>query len=56
MDTGGDPGGLFYKSRACKKMPVIGTETLSRVIDVYDRDSMIFSDGAGAIILEANTA
>jgi len=32
---------------------VIGTETLSRVIDVYDRDSMIFSDGAGATILEA---
>jgi len=32
---------------------VIGTETLSRVIDQYDRDSMIFSDGAGATIIEA---
>jgi 3-oxoacyl-[acyl-carrier-protein] synthase-3 len=25
----------------------------SRVIDIYDRDSMIFSDGAGATVLEA---
>ncbi|MCA0447394.1 MAG: ketoacyl-ACP synthase III [Bacteroidetes bacterium] len=31
---------------------VIGVETLSRVSDPYDRDSMIFSDGAGAVILE----
>lgn len=31
---------------------VIGTETLSRVIDVFDRDSMIFSDGAGAFIVQ----
>jgi 3-oxoacyl-[acyl-carrier-protein] synthase-3 len=36
-----------------KKCLVIGTETLSRVLDVYDRDSMIFSDGAGACVLEA---
>jgi 3-oxoacyl-[acyl-carrier-protein] synthase-3 len=35
---------------------VIGTETLSRVIDKYDRDSMIFSDGAGAAVLEARPA
>jgi 3-oxoacyl-[acyl-carrier-protein] synthase-3 len=28
------------------------SETLSRVIDPYDRDSMIFSDGAGATVLE----
>ncbi len=33
---------------------VIGTETLSRVLDPSDRDSMIFSDGAGACILQAN--
>jgi 3-oxoacyl-[acyl-carrier-protein] synthase III len=33
---------------------IIGTETLSRVIDMYDRDSMIFSDGAGATVLEYN--
>jgi 3-oxoacyl-[acyl-carrier-protein] synthase-3 len=35
-----------------KKSLVIGTETLSRVIDMYDRDSMIFSDGAGAAVVE----
>lgn len=32
---------------------VIGTETLSRVCDPYDRDSMIYADGAGAAILYA---
>lgn len=32
---------------------IIGAETLSRIVDVHDRDSMIFSDGAGAVILEA---
>lgn len=31
---------------------VIGAETLSRVLDPYDRDSMIYADGAGAVILE----
>ena len=34
------------------KALIIGTETLCRVIDMYDRDSMIFSDGAGAVVLE----
>ena len=34
---------------------VIGAETLSRVIDPHDRDSMIFSDGAGACIVENST-
>jgi 3-oxoacyl-[acyl-carrier-protein] synthase III len=43
----------FFKAGMAKKVLVIGTETLSRVIDMYDRDSMIFSDGAGAVILEA---
>jgi 3-oxoacyl-[acyl-carrier-protein] synthase-3 len=43
----------FFKAGMAKKALVIGTETLSRVIDVYDRDSMIFSDGAGAVVLEA---
>lgn len=43
----------FFKAGAAKKCLVIGTETLSRVLDVYDRDSMIFSDGAGACVLEA---
>ena len=43
----------FFKAGMAKKVLVIGTETLSRVIDMYDRDSMIFSDGAGAVVLEA---
>ncbi len=43
----------FFKSGMAKKALIVGTETLSRVIDMYDRDSMIFSDGAGAVMLEA---
>lgn len=42
----------FLKAEIAKKCLVIGAETLSRVLDVYDRDSMIFSDGAGACIVE----
>ena len=42
----------FFKAGIAKKALIIGAETLSRVIDVYDRDSMIFSDGAGAAVLE----
>jgi 3-oxoacyl-[acyl-carrier-protein] synthase III len=44
----------FIKGGLAKKCLIVGTETLSRVIDKYDRDSMIFSDGSGAIILEEN--
>lgn len=44
----------FIRSGIAKKCLVIGTETLSRVFDRYDRDSMIYSDGAGACILESN--
>ena len=43
----------FIKAGIAKKCLVIGAETLSRVVDKYDRDSMIFSDGAGACIVEA---
>lgn len=42
----------FLKAQIAKKCLVIGAETLSRVLDVYDRDSMIFSDGAGACVVE----
>ncbi len=42
----------FFKAGMAKKALIIGTETLSRVIDMHDRDSMIFSDGAGACVLE----
>ncbi|GAA4646239.1 ketoacyl-ACP synthase III [Pontixanthobacter gangjinensis] len=44
----------FIKSGIAKKCLVIGAEALSRVVDKHDRDSMIFSDGAGAVILEAS--
>ena len=43
----------FIKAGMAKKCLVIGAETLSRVVDLYDRDSMIYSDGAGATIIEA---
>lgn len=43
----------FIKSGIAKKCLVIGAETLSRLIDPYDRDSMIYSDGAGAVVLES---
>ncbi len=42
----------FFKAGLGKKALIVGTETLSRVIDMYDRDSMIFSDGAGAAVVE----
>jgi len=44
---------IFMKAGAAKKCLVIGSETLSRVLDMHDRDSMIYSDGAGACIIEA---
>jgi len=42
----------FLQSGEAKRALVIGAETLSRVSDPHDRDSMIYSDGAGAAILE----
>ncbi|WP_106792530.1 3-oxoacyl-ACP synthase III family protein [Aquimarina sp. Aq78] len=42
----------YIKSNMAQKCLVIGAETLSRVIDKHDRDSMIYSDGSGAVILE----
>lgn len=43
----------YLKSGDAKRCMVIGAETLSRIIDPHDRDSMIYADGAGAVILEA---
>jgi 3-oxoacyl-[acyl-carrier-protein] synthase-3 len=43
----------YIKAGMAKRCLVIGSETLSRVVDVHDRDSMIYSDGAGATIIEA---
>jgi len=44
----------FINAGIAKRCLVIGAETLSRVIDPVDRDSMIFADGAGASIIEAS--
>ena len=43
----------YIKAGMAKKCLVIGSETLSRVVDIHDRDSMIYSDGAGATVIEA---
>ncbi len=43
----------FIKSGDAKRALVIGAENLSRIADPHDIDSMIFSDGAGAVVLEA---
>lgn len=43
----------YIQSGNAKRVLVVGTETLSRVSDPHDRDSLIYSDGAGATILEA---
>jgi len=42
----------FFRAGIARRILVVGSETLSRVLDPYDRDSMIFSDGAGATVLE----
>lgn len=47
-------GNAFINSGIAKKVLVIGAEALSRVVDQHDRDSMIYSDGAGAVVLESS--
>ncbi len=42
----------FIKAGMACRCLVIGSETLSRVTDPHDRDSMIYADGAGATIVE----
>jgi len=42
----------YLRSGDAKRCLVIGTETLSRVIDPHDRDTLLFSDGSGAVLLE----
>lgn len=46
----------YIRSGDARRCLVIGTETLSRVIDPADRDSLLFSDGSGAVLLEASPA
>ena len=43
----------FLKSGDAGRAMIIGAETLSRVADPHDRDSMIYSDGAGATIIDS---
>ena len=46
----------MIRAGAARKIMVIGAETLSRVADPHDRDSLIYADGAGATILETQAA
>lgn len=46
----------YIRSGEARRCLVIGAETLSRVIDPADRDSLLFSDGSGAVLLEAAPA
>jgi 3-oxoacyl-[acyl-carrier-protein] synthase-3 len=43
----------YLRAGAARRIMVIGAETLSRIADPHDRDSMIYADGAGAVIVEA---
>jgi 3-oxoacyl-[acyl-carrier-protein] synthase III len=46
----------YLRSGDARRALVIGADTLSRVCDPHDRDSMIYADGAGAVVLEAQPA
>lgn len=46
---------LMIRCGEAKRGMIIGAETLSRVLDIHDRDSMIFADGAGATLLEGRS-
>lgn len=43
----------LVKANKAKMILVVGSETLSRVTDAYDRNKMIFADGAGAVVVKA---
>ena len=43
----------YIRSGDARRIMIIGAETLSRISDPHDRDSMLYSDGAGAAIIEA---
>lgn len=45
----------FIRSGIAKRCLIIGCETLSRVVDPHDRDSMIYADGSGAVVVEASS-
>ncbi len=43
----------IIKANKAKLILVVGSETLSRVTDPFDRNKMIFADGAGAVVVKA---
>lgn len=43
----------FIRAGTIRRAMVIGSDTLSRISDPHDRDSLIYADGAGATIIEA---
>lgn len=43
----------LIKAKVAKTILVTGSETLSRITDPYDRNKMIFADGAGAVVVQA---
>lgn len=49
-------GSAFIESGRYKKVIVVGADKMSAIIDYTDRNTCIlFGDGAGAVLLEANT-
>lgn len=42
----------YIKSGFMKRGVVVGADVLSRISDPYDRDTMIYADGAGATLVE----
>ncbi|HOB24380.1 ketoacyl-ACP synthase III [Candidatus Kaistella beijingensis] len=43
----------LIKAKKAKLILVVGSEALSRVTDAFDRNKMIFADGAGAVVVKA---
>jgi len=49
-------GSQFIATGACRRVLVVGTEVLSRIVNWEDRSTcVLFGDAAGAIVLEAAT-
>lgn len=44
---------VLIKSKKAINILVVGGETLSKVTDPYDRNKLIFADGAGAVVVTA---
>lgn len=48
-------GAQFIENGRCKKVIVVGADKMSSIVDYQDRSTcIIFGDGAGAVLLEAN--